>query len=186
MVPLQIKGFLLDQEKMPIVVLCDEKGERVLPLWIGPSEANSIIVRLQDIKTPGPLAHDLLVDTFLRHGFRIDCLEIHSRSEVDGCAARLRYHRRGRYYQLEVRPSDGLALAVRLQVPVYACEELLAGANTAALMDCLEDPSRALLFLHAPGSSTSPAGGPPATGARRTPGRSSGRGSWTTEATPSN
>ena len=59
MVPLQIKGFFLDREKMPIAVLCDDAGGRVLPVWIGPSEANSIIVRLEKIKTPGPPRRDV-------------------------------------------------------------------------------------------------------------------------------
>jgi bifunctional DNase/RNase len=150
MVPLQIKGFFLDHDKMPIAVLCDEEGRRVLPVWVGPSEANSIIVRLEEIKTPGPLTHDLLVSTFLRHGFHLDRLEIYSRTEALGYAARLSYHRRWRRYEMEVRPSDGLALAVRQQVPVFASEELLSTSNASALLASLSDPSQGLFFLHSP------------------------------------
>jgi bifunctional DNase/RNase len=158
MVPLQIKGFFLDREKMPIAVLCDDAGGRVLPVWIGPSEANSIIVRLEKIKTPGPLTHDLLAETFLRHGFRLDRLEIYDRSDAHGYAARIRYHRRLRHFEMDVRPSDGLALAVRLQVPVFAREELLASGNVSALMACLTDPAQGLLFLHAPREAASVGG----------------------------
>ena len=153
MVPLQIKGFFLDAEKMPIAVLCDDESRRVLPLWVGPSEANSIIVRLEEIQTPGPLTHDLLASTFLRHGLRMDRLEIYRHDESCGCAARIRYHRGWRRYAMDVRPSDGLALAVRLQAPVVASEELLASSNASDLMASLTDPSQGLFFLHAPGKS---------------------------------
>ena len=161
MVPLQIKGFFLDSEKMPIAVLCDDESRRVLPLWIGPSEANSIIVRLEEIQTPGPLTHDLLASTFVRHGLRMDRLEIYRHEESCGCAARICYHRRFRRYAMEVRPSDGLALAVRLQAPVVASEELLASSNASELMASLSDPSQGLFFLHAPGRSRTVAGAAP-------------------------
>lgn len=169
MVPLQIKGFLLDQEKMPIAVLCDEEGNRTLSLWIGPAEANSIIVRLEEIQTPGPLAHDLLASTFLRHGLRMDRLEIYRHEEAHGYGARVRYHRGRRRYQMDVRASDGLALAVRLQAPVFANEELLASSNASTLMDRLSDPSQGLFFLSAP------QGGTGALGAAATSQRASAR-----------
>ena len=159
MVPLQIKGFFLDAEKMPIAVLCDDESRRVLPLWVGPSEANSIIVRLEEIQTPGPLTHDLLASTFLRHGLRMDRMEIYRHDESCGYAARIRYHRGLRRYAMDVRPSDGLALAVRLQAPVVASEELLASSNASELMASLTDPSQGLFFLHAPGKSDLRGGG---------------------------
>jgi len=161
MVPLQIKGFFLDSEKMPIAVLCDEQSERMLPLWIGPSEANSIIVRLEEIQTPGPLTHDLLASTFLRHGLRMDRLEIYRHDEAHGYVARIRYHRGWRRYAMDVRPSDGLALAVRLQAPVFASEALLDTSNAPALMASLSDPSQGLFFLHAPGRSIPTSGSAP-------------------------
>jgi bifunctional DNase/RNase len=161
MVPVQIKGFFIDREQMPIAVLCDEEGQRVLPIWIGPSEANSIIVRLEQIKTPGPLAHDLLASTFLRHGFHMDRLEIYDYSEAQGYIARIRYHRGFRRYELDVRPSDGLAVAVRLQAPVYAHEELLATSSASELMASLSDPSPGLFFLHAPRKATRIGGAAP-------------------------
>ncbi len=124
MVELKIKGFALDEEKMPIVILADGQ-RRVLPIWIGPFEASAIIVELEGITPPRPLTHDLLAMHFLRHGFSMDRLEIYGHSPQDCYRSRIVYHRRMRSFLMEVRPSDGLALAVRLGAPIVALEDLL-------------------------------------------------------------
>lgn len=149
MVALTIKGFFLDQDKMPIVVLYDPSGQRMLPIWIGPAEASAIIVELQEIKTPSPSTHDLLAGHFQRHGFRMDRLEIYGRRDAHLYAARIIYHRLWMRYILEVRPSDGLAMAVRLKAPILATEELLAAAHFPALLHFLGDASKGVLFLNA-------------------------------------
>ena len=111
MVELHIMGFFLDQDRMPVAVLSDGTGKRVLPVWIGPSEASSIIVELEEIKSPRPLAHDILASYFQRHGFTMDGLEIYGQSGELGYNARIKYHRRLRHFDMEVRPSDGIAFA---------------------------------------------------------------------------
>jgi hypothetical protein len=98
----------------------------------------------------------------------MDRLEIHDHDEVRGYAARIRYHRGWRRYEMDVRPSDGLALAVRLQAPVYASEELLAAADASPWMASLTDPSQGLFFLHAPRKSASKDGRGPAARAAAT------------------
>lgn len=145
MVPLRIKGFFLDHDRMPVAVLSDPAGERLLPVWVGPAEACAMISALQQIHGPHhPHAHDVLARYFQRHGFVMDHLEIYAQSAEEGYCARIRYHRRWRHYQMEVRPSDGLALAVRLKVPILAAQGLLGGADFRTLLGFLHDPSRGL------------------------------------------
>jgi len=162
MVPLRIKGFFLDQDRMPVAVLSDADGARLLPVWVGPSEACAIITELEQIRSPSPLTHDILAQYFQRHGFVMDSLEIYgdAGAEAQGYCARLRYHRRWRHYQMEVRPSDGLALAVRLKAPILAAPALLGGSDFRTLLAFLHDPTRGLPLSWAPDSEGEPAGEP--------------------------
>lgn len=146
MVELHIKGFFLDHDRMPVAVLSDAAGKRVLPVWIGPSEASSIIVELEEIKSPRPLTHDILATYFQRHGFTMDGLEIYGHTDEFGYNALIKYHRRLRHFDMEVRPSDGLALAVRLKAPVLAEEHLLSSADLCTFLSSLQDPCKGLLF----------------------------------------
>ena len=147
MIELHIKGFFLDHDRMPVAVLSDATGKRVLPVWIGPSEASSIIVELEEIKSPRPLAHDILASYFQRHGFTMDCLEIYGQTGEFGYNARIKYHRRLRHFDMEVRPSDGLALAVRLKAPVLAEDHLLSSADLCTFLSSLQDPCKGLIFF---------------------------------------
>jgi bifunctional DNase/RNase len=147
MVELHVKGFFLDSDRMPVAVLSDATGKRVLPVWIGPSEASSIIVELEEIKSPRPLAHDILASYFQRHGFTMDGLEIYGQSGEFGYNARIKYHRRLRHYDMEVRPSDGIALAVRLKAPILAADHLLSSADLCTFLSSLQDPCKGLIFF---------------------------------------
>jgi len=147
MVALQVKGFFLDQDKMPVAVLSDKSGHRLLPIWTGPSEASAIIVELQAIRPPQPLAHDLLAGLFQRHGFRMERLEIGDCTDAGGCSASIVYRRGLRRYRLPARASDGLALAVRLGAPILASERLLARAGLSSLLPLLSAAASSVLYL---------------------------------------
>lgn len=153
MVPLQIRGFFLDQDRMPVAVLSDSAGERTLPVWVGPAEASAIITELEEVRNPRPVAHDILAQYFQRHGFVMDSLEIYADAGEQGYYARIRYHRRWRHYQMEIRPSDGLALAVRLKAPIFAARTLLSGTDFPTLLAFLHDPARGLPLTWLPGPS---------------------------------
>jgi bifunctional DNase/RNase len=156
MVELHVKGFFLDSDRMPVAVLSDASGKRVLPVWIGPSEASSIIVELEEIKSPRPLAHDILASYFQRHGFTMDGLEIYGQSGEFGYNARIKYHRRLRHYDMEVRPSDGIALAVRLKAPILAADHLLSSADLCTFLSSLQDPCKGLIFFAPQASNLDP------------------------------
>jgi len=135
MIPLKVKGFALDQStQMPIAILNEERGDRILPVCVGPAEASAIIVKLENIRPARPLTHDLFMTFFLRHGFTLDRVEIYERTMEYTYSSRLRYHRGAKRYCLEVRPSDGIALAVRLGAPIVAEESLFS--LTALLPAC--------------------------------------------------
>jgi hypothetical protein len=84
---------------------------------------------------------------FQRHGFAMDGLEIYGQSGEHGYNARIKYHRRLRHFEMEVRPSDGLALAVRLKAPVLAEDDLLSSADLCTFLSSLQDPCKGLIFF---------------------------------------
>jgi len=77
----------------------------------------------------------------------MDGLEIYGQSAEFGYNARIKYHRRLRHFDMEVRPSDGLALAVRLRAPVLAADHLLSSADLCTFLSSLEDPCKGLIFF---------------------------------------
>ncbi|MBA7712901.1 hypothetical protein ES703_121892 [subsurface metagenome] len=149
MIELKIKGFALDQNQMPIVILNDESGGHILPISIGPFEASAIIVELEDIKPPLPLTHDSFSNLMQRHGYKMDRLEIYDRLSQYIYLAGIRYHRGFRHFRMEIRPSDGLALAVRMDAPILAAEELLSPpADQFPIIECAGNISAKIMFLN--------------------------------------
>lgn len=113
-----------DETQLPVVVLKEKNGSRSLPVWIGPSEASAILLEIEKIKTPRPMTHDLFFQFMKKHRFSIKKLELSHEREAK-IAARLFYGRRGFPYSIDVRPSDGIALAVRSKAPIFAAERLV-------------------------------------------------------------
>ncbi len=125
MIKLHIKGILLDQNSgEPQVILSTSDDSYSFPIIIGPSEANAIIIALEGIGTPRPLTHDLIIRFLTQHGFKIESLEIYAFIE-NKYYSRLWYKKGLRHYNMEIRPSDGLALVVRLGIPVNLHKGLL-------------------------------------------------------------
>jgi uncharacterized protein len=112
----------------PIVVLEDRVTDRRLSLPVGPYEASAIILELECISTPRPLAHDLLAYFFTEGGFCLEEVELSGEPGPDA-RARLTYRRGLRKYEKEVRPADALALALRLNVPVIAESAMFASQD---------------------------------------------------------
>ena len=109
---------------LPVVVLLDRDRDAGLALPVGPFEASAIIMELEGISPPRPLTHDLLAELFRESGFSLDRAELFGAGE-GGPRARLRY-RRGLWSRMrEVRPSDAVALALKLGSPICAQRALL-------------------------------------------------------------
>lgn len=119
------------------VLLLKEVGlGRILPVWIGPWEAQAIAMRLQGISAERPLTHDLFAATLGELGVRVDRVVISSLAE-ETFHARLELATADSRHEVDARPSDAIALAVRLECPIYASAQVLDQA--AALPDGSED-----------------------------------------------
>ena len=111
------------------VVILREKGtNRYLPIWIGPSEADAIAVKLQNVELSRPLTHDLLQSVITTLGASVDYIVV-SGLKDDTFYANLALSVDGEKLDIDSRPSDALALAVRVGAPIYAEEAVLEKAG---------------------------------------------------------
>ena len=115
-----------------VVILKEKESDRYLPIWIGPAEADAIAVKLQDITVPRPLTHDLLRSVIDSLGGAVNHIMV-SDLESDTFYAKIMINVNGKSVEIDCRPSDAIALAVRASVPIYAEERVLEKA--AILMD---------------------------------------------------
>jgi bifunctional DNase/RNase len=119
-----------------VVILKEPDRERYLPIWIGSWEASAIAMRLQGLTPERPLTHDLFAAALKEIGVRVDRVIISNLAE-ETFHARLIFERDGREMELDARPSDALALAVRTDAAIFAVEEVLTraalGADSAML-----------------------------------------------------
>jgi bifunctional DNase/RNase len=111
-----------------VVILEEETTERYLPIWIGPAEANAIGVKLQGTAVPRPLTHDLLQSVIEALGAAVDRIVI-TDLEDDTFYAKIVLNVNGDRVEVDCRPSDGLALAVRVGAPIFAEESVLDEAG---------------------------------------------------------
>lgn len=112
----------------PIVLLREEEGERFLPIWIGSFEATAIAFALQGVETPRPMTHDLFKDVL--DELTVDIEQILISDLVDGTFyAVITMSGNGSRHQVSARPSDAIALAVRMDVPIFANEKVLEEAS---------------------------------------------------------
>jgi len=111
-----------------VVILKENKTERYLPIWIGPAEADAIAVKLQGIAVPRPLTHDLLYSVINALGAKVNFIVV-SELHNDTFYAKINVIINGKYMEIDSRPSDAIAIAVRAKAPIYAEEEVLDKAG---------------------------------------------------------
>jgi bifunctional DNase/RNase len=114
-----------------VVILKDTEGDRYLPIWIGAWEASAIAMRLQGLAAERPLTHDLFAAALDRLGVRVERVVINELTD-ETYHARIHLERDGVQVEVDARPSDALALAVRAEVPIFAADDVLAQAALAA------------------------------------------------------
>jgi bifunctional DNase/RNase len=122
-----IRVSLMSQHR--IVILKDVNGERYLPIWIGPYEAEAITVSLQRMEVARPLTHDLLRNVMQTLGAEVLRVMI-TELRDDVFYARIHVRANGRELEIDSRPSDALALAVRVHAPIYVDEKVMTEAAT--------------------------------------------------------
>jgi bifunctional DNase/RNase len=108
----------------PVVILREKDGSRVLPIWIGPAEASAIAMEMQGIKPPRPMTHDLLKTVIAGLGASMQRVNISAIKEKT-YFAELWLARDDHLFQLDARPSDSIALALRMNAPIFTEADLL-------------------------------------------------------------
>lgn len=111
-----------------VVMLKEKDSGRYLPIWVGPAEADSIAVKLQDVSVPRPLTHDLLGSVIGVFGGTVSRVIV-SDLQDDTFYAKLVLEINGKSMEVDCRPSDGIALAVRMSVPIYVEDVVLDKAG---------------------------------------------------------
>ncbi len=132
-VGMSVKGLIVDPSSdSPVVILEDEKHEVFLPIWIGNYEASAIALRIEGIEPPRPMTHDLLAQV-VRDG-RMRLQEARVSSLRDGTFyAELEFDLDDQSLVLDARPSDAIALALRMQCPIKVAADVLEEAKAVRL-----------------------------------------------------
>ena len=133
LVSMSIKGLMLDPvSNSPIVVLKDEEEKFFLPIWVGIFEANAIALQLENITTPRPMTHDLLRNMISELDAHVTRIVIHElRDSTFFAQIRLTLGSGGeRMLEIDARPSDAIALALRTEAPIYVAQSVLDQAQT--------------------------------------------------------
>ena len=138
-VALRIRGLSMESDE-PVIVLEDRATDRRLRVPVSPFEASAILLEMEGISAPRPLTHDLLAEFFSEGGFSLDEASFFGDQE-SGIRARISYHKGIRRFAKEVRPSDALALSLRLSAPLQGRSRLPGQAAEALpAMASAEDP----------------------------------------------
>ncbi len=114
---------------MPIVILKDKEGDRVLPIWVGIFEANAIALQIENVATPRPMTHDLLRNVITDLDGRVDRVVV-SDLKDNTFFAIIHLTVRGERVAVDARPSDAIALALRTRAPILVEESVIDNAKT--------------------------------------------------------
>ena len=124
-VEMKIRGLMMDPvTNMPIVVLKDANGSAVLPIWVGVYEANAIALEIEKVQTPRPMTHDLLKNVLFGLNVQVQKVVVNELRD-DTFYALIWVERNGERMSIDSRPSDALALALRLDCPIFVEDEVL-------------------------------------------------------------
>ena len=125
MIEVRVAHLGLDRAtNSPVVILQEKDGERVLPIWIGPAEASAIAMHLAGVKFARPLTHDLIRQVIVGLGADLRRVTI-TQVKDNTYFAELYLYRNDHVIQIDARPSDSIAVALRLNAPIFTSDELL-------------------------------------------------------------
>jgi bifunctional DNase/RNase len=121
-----------------IVVLRDETGKKVLPIWVGAAEGNSIALAMSNMKASRPMTHDLIVSIFDRLEIEIARVVVSDLIDNTFYASLYLLHN-DREFHIDSRPSDAIAIAIRVSAPVFVQEEVLAKQDQSTIDQLLKN-----------------------------------------------
>jgi len=124
MIEVSVNGIFLTQSQASGIILKEKNGERTLPIVIGEYEAQSIALGLENIKPPRPITHDLALSLLDTCGVKIDSVLI-TELKNNTYYAVIRLRKNLKYWDVDARPSDAIAMAVRSMIPIFVDEEVM-------------------------------------------------------------
>src|SRR5260370_19882723 len=131
-VEMKIRGLMMDPvTNMPIVVLKDVQGQAILPIWVGVYEANAIALEIEKVQRRRPMTHDLLKNGLLGLEVRVEKVVVNELKD-DTFYALIWVEREGQMMTIDSRPSDALALALRVDCPIFVEEEGLKNSKVSS------------------------------------------------------
>lgn len=129
-IEMTIKGLMVDPiTNMPIIILRDKDGQKVLPIWVGVFEANAIALQIENVATPRPMTHDLLKNVIQDLQAHVTKVVVSDLKENTFYAV-IYLQRNGETLAIDARPSDAIALALRTHVPIFVEELVIDSAKT--------------------------------------------------------
>lgn len=141
-VEMKVRGLALDPlSNMPIIILKDEEEKRSLPIWVGIFEANAIALELEKISTPRPMTHDLLKNVLETLEAQVEKIVVNDLRDNTFFAV-IHIHQGGREYTVDSRPSDAIAIAIRVGAPIFVAEDVVRRAKSVEVSKEAEDQER--------------------------------------------
>ncbi len=145
MIEMKVMGIALDTRTgSPIVVLHDLQNRKALPIWIGSAEASAIIRKIENIAVTRPMTHDLVIDVIKQTGYSIDKVEINDVDKETYFAIIFLKNDEGKEIQIDARPSDAIAVAIRVEAPIFVTANVLANGSVSC--DSAKDEEEAQEF----------------------------------------
>jgi len=146
-IEMTIKGLMIDPiTNMPIVILKDKEGNRILPIWVGIFEANAIALQIENIATPRPMTHDLLKNVLGDLEANVQKIVVCELKD-NTFYAMIYISRNGQVIAVDSRPSDAIALALRTKAPIFVEESVVEGAKGMDLTKATTDSEKLQKWL---------------------------------------
>lgn len=131
MIEMKVMGIALDTRTgSPIVVLHDLDNRKALPIWIGSAEASAIIRKIENLGVVRPMTHDLIVSIIEKVGYKLDRIEINN-VEKETYYATLYLQKDDEVIEIDARPSDAIAVAMRMSAPIFVTANVLMDGSVS-------------------------------------------------------
>ena len=145
MIEMKVMGVALDTRTgSPIVVLHDKENRKALPIWIGSAEASAIIRKIENLTVSRPMTHDLIVNLIEKTGYELEKIEINDVEKETYYATLFLKDNDGNVLQIDSRPSDAIAIAIRIDAPIFVTANVISNGSVST--DSAKDEAEAQEF----------------------------------------
>ena len=145
MIEMKVMGIALDTRTgSPIVVLHDKENRKALPIWIGSAEASAIIRKIENLTVSRPMTHDLIVNLIEKTGYELEKIEINDVEKETYYATLFLKDNDGIVLQIDSRPSDAIAIAIRIDAPIFVTANVISNGSVST--DSAKDEAEAQEF----------------------------------------